>query len=55
MGIRSESGIFRLKVSKPGHYRPGSCAPYYIEPLPISCRGALFQAGAVVGTAAILP
>jgi hypothetical protein len=38
-----------------GHYRPGSCAPYMIEPVPISCRGALFQAGAVVGTAAILP
>jgi hypothetical protein len=38
-----------------GHYRPGSCAPYTIEPVPISLRGALFQAGAVVGTAAILP
>lgn len=38
-----------------GHYRPGSCAPYYIEPVPISCRGALFQAGAVVGVAAVLP
>ena len=38
-----------------GHYRPGSCAPRYIEPVPISWRGALFQAGAVVGTAAILP
>jgi hypothetical protein len=38
-----------------GHYRPGSCAPYYIEPVPISCRGALFQAGAVTGAAAILP
>jgi hypothetical protein len=38
-----------------GHYRPGSCAPYFIYPLPISVRGALFQAGAVVGTAAVLP
>jgi len=38
-----------------GHYRPGSCAPYMIEPIPISCRGALFQAGAVAGTAAVLP
>jgi hypothetical protein len=38
-----------------GHYRPGSCAPYYIEPVPISLRGALFQAGATVGAAAILP
>jgi hypothetical protein len=38
-----------------GHYRPGSCAPYMFEPIPISYRGALFQAGAVVGTAAALP
>jgi len=38
-----------------GHYRPGSCAPYLIDPVPISARGALFQAGAVVGAAAILP
>lgn len=38
-----------------GHYRPGNCAPYMISPVPISCRGALFQAGAVVGAAAILP
>jgi hypothetical protein len=38
-----------------GHYRPGSCAPYMINPVPISARGALIQAGAVVGTAAVLP
>jgi hypothetical protein len=38
-----------------GHYRPGSCAPYMFEPIPISYRGALFQAGAVVGAAAVLP
>jgi hypothetical protein len=38
-----------------GHYRPGSCAPYMCNPLPLSCRGALFQAGAVVGAAAVLP
>ena len=38
-----------------GHYRPGSCAPYMLNPVPISARGALFQAGAVVGTAALLP
>ena len=38
-----------------GHYRPGSCAPYMFEPIPISYRGALFQAGAVVGAAAALP
>jgi hypothetical protein len=38
-----------------GHYRPGSCAPYMCNPVPISARGALLQAGAVVGTAAVLP
>ena len=38
-----------------GHYRPGNCAPYMCNPIPLSPRGALFQAGAVVGTAAILP
>jgi hypothetical protein len=38
-----------------GYYRPGSCAPRYIDPIPISLRGALFEAGAVVGAAAALP
>jgi hypothetical protein len=38
-----------------GHYRPGSCAPYMINPVPISCRGALFQAGAAVGAAVVVP
>jgi hypothetical protein len=38
-----------------GHYRPGNCAPYMIDPVPLSCRGAVFEAGAVVGAAAILP
>lgn len=38
-----------------GHYRPGSCAPYMCNPVPLSWRGALFQAGAVVGAAAVLP
>jgi hypothetical protein len=38
-----------------GHYRPGSCAPYMINPVPISARGALIQAGAVAGAAAVLP
>jgi len=26
-----------------GQYRPGSCAPYYLDPLPISIRGALYE------------
>jgi hypothetical protein len=38
-----------------GHYRPGSCAPYMCDPVPITARAALMQAGAVVGTAALLP
>jgi hypothetical protein len=38
-----------------GYYRPGSCAPYMINPVPISPRGALFEAGVVSGAAAVLP
>lgn len=38
-----------------GYYRPGSCAPYMLDPFPISVRGGLVQAGAVVGVAAIVP
>ncbi len=38
-----------------GHYRTGSCAPYMCNPIPLSPRGALFQAGAAVGAAAVLP
>jgi hypothetical protein len=32
-----------------GYYRPGDCAPYLFDPLPLSVRGALFEAGAWVG------
>lgn len=32
-----------------GYYRPGSCAPYTVGPVPISLRGALAQAGATLG------
>jgi hypothetical protein len=32
-----------------GYYRPGDCAPYMIEPFPISLRGAAFEAAAVTG------
>lgn len=38
-----------------GHYRPGNCAPYMCNPIPLSCRGALFEAGAVTGAAIALP
>jgi len=38
-----------------GYYRPGSCAPYMLDPFPLSVRAGLFEAGAVVGAAAIIP
>jgi hypothetical protein len=38
-----------------GHYRPGNCAPYMIDPVPLSCRGAAFQAGAATGAAFVIP
>jgi hypothetical protein len=38
-----------------GYYRPGDCAPYMLDPIPLSVRGALFQAGVVTGMAAIIP
>lgn len=38
-----------------GYYRPGNCAPYMIDAVPFTWRAAAFQAGATVGTAAILP
>ena len=38
-----------------GYYRPGNCAPSMIEPVPISLRGGLMEAGAVVGLAAVIP
>jgi hypothetical protein len=31
-----------------GQYRPGSCAPFYLDPLPLSVRGALYE-GAFLG------
>lgn len=38
-----------------GHYRPGSCAPYMCNPIPLSPRGALIEAAVVTGAAAALP
>lgn len=38
-----------------GYYRPGSCAPYLVPPIPLSPRGALLQAGTVVGLVYLLP
>jgi len=38
-----------------GYYRPGSCAPYTLDPFPLSVRGALFEAAAVTGFVFLLP
>lgn len=38
-----------------GYYRPGDCAPWITQPVPLSLRGALFQAGAVTGAALLIP
>jgi hypothetical protein len=38
-----------------GHYRPGSCAPRYIEPFPFSIRAAALEATAVTGLTFAVP
>lgn len=38
-----------------GYYRPGSCAPYTLGPIPISLRGALLEGGAVTGLIYVSP
>jgi hypothetical protein len=38
-----------------GYYRPGSCAPWTLGPVPISLRGAVEQAKVVTGAVFILP
>lgn len=38
-----------------GYYRPGNCAPYMVQPIPISLRGAAVQAGFITGAAALIP
>jgi hypothetical protein len=38
-----------------GYYRPGSCAPYLVPPLPISLRGAIYQGGIATGLAFLIP
>ncbi|HEY2894093.1 MAG TPA: hypothetical protein VGJ16_07765 [Pirellulales bacterium] len=34
-----------------GYYRPGSCAPYLLEPIPLSLRAAIFEGLGVAGFA----
>jgi len=38
-----------------GYYRPGSCAPWLLNPIPLSLRGAAVQAAAVTGVAILIP
>ena len=38
-----------------GYYRPGSCAPWLLPPIPLSVRGALLEAGAVTGGIFLIP
>jgi hypothetical protein len=38
-----------------GHYRPGSCAPYLIEPIPFTWRAAAFQGAAWTGGVFAIP
>jgi len=38
-----------------GYHRPGNCAPFMVQPCPISPRGALFQALAVTGVVFVIP
>jgi hypothetical protein len=38
-----------------GYYRPGSCAPWMIPPVPLSLKGALAETGFIVGGIYILP
>lgn len=38
-----------------GYYRPGSCAPWLVPPVPLSLRGAAAQVGAVAIIAPLIP
>lgn len=38
-----------------GYLRPGNCAPYMLQPIPLSLRGAAVQAGFVTGAVSLLP
>lgn len=38
-----------------GHYRPGSCAPWYWQRLPIQANAGLVEAGVMVGLVFLIP
>jgi len=51
MGIRTPTEcVYTL-----GYYRPGSCAPYLIDPIPFTWRAAAFQGGVATGLSFIIP
>jgi hypothetical protein len=38
-----------------GYYRPGNCAPWMLQPIPLSLRGGLAEAGVIVGGVFLIP
>ena len=51
MGIRTPTEcVYTL-----GYYRPGSCAPYMIDPIPFTWRAALLEGAAATGISFIIP
>ncbi len=53
---------YKMAISPPmeceyalGYYRPGSCAPWHIPPIPFSLRGALAEAGVWIGGIYLIP
>jgi hypothetical protein len=51
MGIRTPTEcVYTL-----GYYRPGSCAPYMIDPVPFTWRAAMFEGAAATGISFIIP
>jgi len=51
MGIRTPNEcVYAL-----GYYRPGSCAPYMIDPIPFTWRAAFFEGAAATGISFVIP
>ncbi len=38
-----------------GYHRVGNCAPYMLDPVPLSLRGAVFETGAILGAVYLIP
>jgi hypothetical protein len=38
-----------------GYYRPGDCAPYYLDPIPLSVRATAFEGAVITGGILIFP